>query len=690
MRNREGIRIGFAAAALWLAAMWPGSVRAVETQTVDAPIDSVTVYPDRAKVTRIAHLELKAGEHALTIENLPMGTIDASLRATVRGVDGITFLGLSHRVEHHLETPNERVAELLRQIRKLEDRDRRAMSDRREVFSSQKELVATMVENAGERMGEEVAVDCMDVSRWEAAYGFVGDKLRAVNDSLRGVQRELDSLDQLIEKVRSEFGELSAREETATKTVQIDLDLKRAGAVTVTLDYMLHGATWTPLYDARLAEDRQSVELAYNAEISQQTGEDWDDATLSLSTTTPSQGVGPGSLEPWFLATRKASSTISGRFTDEFSGDPVVGASVQVIGADKGAQTGMDGRYVVPRIDPGTYILRVTHPEYQGVEFTSVMASPYASTDISYRLCPRVADLASGPSLGIRQTEIRSVDALLEQVAGVQTTAHGEVFIRGGRAGEVSYLLDGITVGDPLGGLWTASDRARASLMANSYYDDSDEIAASLSTAMINPGALAAVFRIKRRTSVPSGDKAVRTHVARWTLNASLEPVSRPRNREGVYRVATVVNQDDAPLMPGPVALFEGGTFLGNARLVDLIVPGEELKLPFGPQHEIEVHRQLTPWDLKEKGNKVRMQETVKITLTNHGREAQQVVLEEPLPVSLNERVKVKYEDIAPEAEVDDDTGIATWTITLAPGEETTVVVAYRIEHPKNMRVIGL
>jgi Ca-activated chloride channel family protein len=53
----------------------------------------------------------------------------------------------------------------------------------------------------------------------------------------------------------------------------------------------------------------------------------------------------------------------------------------------------------------------------------------------------------------IKNRPITTVDALLEQVASVKTNANGEVFVRGGRAGEVAYIVDSRPIGDLYGGI---------------------------------------------------------------------------------------------------------------------------------------------------------------------------------------------------------------------------------------------
>jgi hypothetical protein len=101
-----------------------------EQRTIDAPITAVTVYPGQAKITRVAELELPAGEHELVVKGLPMSVIDQSIRGSARGTEGITFLGLKYRTEHHLTAPQENVSKLRSQISTAEHNDKQRLIDR--------------------------------------------------------------------------------------------------------------------------------------------------------------------------------------------------------------------------------------------------------------------------------------------------------------------------------------------------------------------------------------------------------------------------------------------------------------------------------------------------------------------------------------------------------------------------------
>src|SRR4029077_15499410 len=68
------------------------------------------------------------------------------------------------------------------------------------------------------------------------------------------------------------------------------------------VSYTVRGARWAPLYDARLdtgtRERKPALELVRRAEIVQQTGEDWNDVALAVSTVRTAKGGSGPELSP--------------------------------------------------------------------------------------------------------------------------------------------------------------------------------------------------------------------------------------------------------------------------------------------------------------------------------------------------------------------------------------------------------
>ena len=185
-----------------------------------------------------------------------------------------------------------------------------------------------------------------------------------------------------------------------------------------------------------------------------------------------------------------ATGQIKGQITDKETKEPVIGASVQVTGTTMGGMTDADGRYQILRVEIGTYELTISHIDYDKVQVTGLVVNDGLTTEENIALVKKVTDIgktitvtAAIPVIERYATEnsqtltsreiqarpVQSVDALLESVAGVQTNSTGEVFVRGGRAGEVSYIVDGVEIGDAIGGAGSAG--ANLSLVSGSIQE---------------------------------------------------------------------------------------------------------------------------------------------------------------------------------------------------------------------------
>ncbi len=185
-----------------------------------------------------------------------------------------------------------------------------------------------------------------------------------------------------------------------------------------------------------------------------------------------------------------ATGKISGTITDKETKEAVVGASVLVVGTQRGAQTDFDGKYLIQQVEPGVYTLRITAVGYAPIEVSDVNVKADVNTDQTLAISKTETDInktitvvGKQDRLKIRETSgavtitreeiktkpVTTVDELLTQVAGVVTNNQGEVFIRGGRAGEVSYIVDGVPLDDPLGGLGQGG--AQMSLVSGSIQE---------------------------------------------------------------------------------------------------------------------------------------------------------------------------------------------------------------------------
>lgn len=197
--------------------------------------------------------------------------------------------------------------------------------------------------------------------------------------------------------------------------------------------------------------------------------------------------LGPVS-ESWAGTTGK----IQGVVKDANSGLPLPNAAITVVGSTMGAATGGSGDFFILNVPAGTYTVQASSVGYKPVRLSNVLITPDFSTQVDFSLEPTVIEMmepiditAERPLLQRDATStVRVIDSeqyaklptrgyqdaasLQAGVVGVQgvnsvdvqgneSTNNPVLFIRGGRANEVAYFVDGFSQQDPLTGYSTTS-----------------------------------------------------------------------------------------------------------------------------------------------------------------------------------------------------------------------------------------
>ena len=160
---------------------------------------------------------------------------------------------------------------------------------------------------------------------------------------------------------------------------------------------------------------------------------------------------------------------ITGKVVDKTTGEPLIGSNVILEGTILGAATDIEGRYFILNIPPGVYSLKARMIGYSTTVVTDIRVSVDFTTRIEFELSTSVLELggveviATTPIIKMDLTSTRAVigaetisempvesfDEILELQAGIVRGSDNKIHIRGGRASEIIYLIDGIPVNDP-------------------------------------------------------------------------------------------------------------------------------------------------------------------------------------------------------------------------------------------------
>ncbi|VXC70018.1 mucoidy inhibitor MuiA family protein [Massilia sp. 9I] len=261
---------------------------ASHASAVEAPIQSVTLYPGSATVERVVQLTPGMTQVEITglLANFNSDTV------LLQADPGIQVGQVVTRDQATADSRNPREAELEAKIQALQDQLTVIDADYKSA-----QLVQGYLEHLGGGEGAGRAVP----SDPKALLGTLDAIRKGGSDALarmheaevrkRSVNKQLEALKRDLEKVQANTRE--------SRTMTVAVAVKQAGRLV--LSYQVNRAGWMPLYRASLDSNASAIELERMATISQKTGEDWSNVRLRLSTGQPSRTAYAPDPHPWLL-----------------------------------------------------------------------------------------------------------------------------------------------------------------------------------------------------------------------------------------------------------------------------------------------------------------------------------------------------------------------------------------------------
>lgn len=314
--------------------------------TLKTKIVSVTVYSERAQVTRRGTIELGKGAHRIVCDDLPNGFVESSLQVEGSGTAGATIVGIDFTKRHGVVSELPRYRELKEEIAALEER-KDSLTILLDAARKRIKFIESLDELPLKEANEKLAGEIFRVDEWRALMDFLDAERVKTNLVIRRLKGAIEELAKEIDWIKGDLNEIRADEEWG-KRVIIDCDITAAGRLTLDLAYVINGARWEPEYTIRHRTGENEIELTYNARITQATGEGWNDVSVLLSTAAPHVGAAPPNLYAHYLGKRPPEL---GQATIEESRQ--MGLVVQV-GDELHVRGGRSGETPVVKLEAGT------------------------------------------------------------------------------------------------------------------------------------------------------------------------------------------------------------------------------------------------------------------------------------------------------------------------------------------------
>lgn len=632
-------------------------------QKLDSKIEHVAVFLNGAQVTRTVKATIPKGKSELILRGITPHLDIPSIN--VKGEGNFTIMSVKTQMNFLEEQKRKDTINSLEAQR--EDLWDWIIKDSSEVRVLEREE-EILRKNRVQVLGlQQTPAKTEDLT---ALINLQRNRLKDIYDRQFQLQKSLNLRWLDIRKIQAQIKELSTRTNTTTAEVVITIFAKESAVSNALfkIEYIVPNTSWYPTYDIRVQDIQSPILAQMKAKVRQNSGEDWQNVQLRLSTGEPRRsGVKP-ELGTWFLGTNgygyhegqsmnlvedlaKAKeflmkNTVQGIVRDD-SGEPLVGASVVINGAAKGTITDIEGRF---SLDIPQGIQPLLNISFVGYNSLSVPAKMGSFMEINMQ---EDAGLQEVVVVGYGTTR-------KEDATGAVSTI---------RTDDMSQAITGRLAGVDIRGSSTVKKSKSLPLSIK-------EEEKPTTTA----------FDIDLPYSIPSNGKEYQVEIKEVSMPASYHYASAPKMDLDAFLTAEIINWEQYNLLEGEANLYLEGTFLGKTLLKTQSTE-DTLRLSLGRDKNIVIKRTKLHDFGKTKmlSNKRHETRSFEIVVKNKKSYPLSITIEEQVPVSKDKRISINYE--ANGAKIDADTGRLTWELKLNSLEDKKLTFSYIAVYPDSWNV---
>ena len=695
---------------LLLYFLLPLSLFANSEKPTTSKIEKVTVYLEGASIERTASVNLLPGENTFVFNNLSPDIDEKSIH--VSGLGDASILSIVFNIDF-LE-------------KKETSQEYQSVENLLKTFQQQKNQIENEIAGYNEELqllqkNQRINSDAtnLSVEMIKEMSVYYRNRVTEIKNEIFKQQLLLSELSKSISDYQSELLKLDDSKKEQRGEITLKLNNQKPANLVLKLKYNIKNAGWFPLYDIRATNTSSPIEFSYKANVYQQSGTDWDNVNVVLSTGDPNTNNIKPTLFPKYLnfnnrsyasktpvrnTARKYNPTIhkvSGTVYDD-TGLPLPGVNVIIAGTSKGTQTDFDGNYA---LDVQGY----RELTYSYVGFETEKLPIYASTMNVSMIAGSALEEVVVTAYGVKNNSIDR--ALAGKAAGVQiTSANGKAgqgsFVRirgtGSLAGGSSplFILDGQPVSESdlqyideesIADITVLKDTAETarygSRGSNGVVVITTKNLDKISVSTKEVGITTTRFEIREKYTIKSNAEITVIAVDEFELPALFQHYAAPELNENVFLTATLKNWEKFDFLAGEANIYFEGNYAGKS-FIDPQATADSLNLSLGMDPNIIVKREKLE-NFKSKsflgGTRI-VDKGYTIEVKNNKKTPINLILEDRIPISENKEIKV--EDITTgTAEYNDKTGILRWKLQLPPNATDKKEFTYTVKYPKYKKV---
>lgn len=340
---------------LALATAFPQASPALAADvTAASAVSAVTVYPDRARVTRSAAADVAPGDGMIIIVGgLPASVAPDTVQVAGEADFDLTIVSVEVRKAYRTDAASERERAVLAELQAATDKQQ-TLTDRIAALETQADFIRSVARVSPPKTKEGLLLG--KPADWSGAWTSVGKGMEATLKAKREQEVALRAVQADVRRLQKELGRVRTGA-AETTVVRVRVRAGASGTARLAVTYEVPNASWAPVYDARLDPEKADLDLTLRGQVRQRTGEDWNGVQLTLSTARPGGAAAMEEPEPWFVGFEHPVAT-------DFFRDSVVGEETMKSAGITGAldRAASPARAEVARAQVGEFTLTYRVP----------------------------------------------------------------------------------------------------------------------------------------------------------------------------------------------------------------------------------------------------------------------------------------------------------------------------------------
>ena len=262
------------------------------TQNVSTPVKSVILFLNGAEVTHNAQVNLSAGRNKVIFVGLSPQLVSKSVQVNVP--TDVTILSVSDKVNYLAKQElNPRIKQLKDSSDMLNDNLKLLRNDK-DALQVERQMIISNQSIGGQNTGVSIAT-------LKPAADFFRTRIQEINAETFKIEKKEKTLNEILTKVNQQLSELNAKFNVPTAEVTVLVTVAAKNTANFELKYVLNSAGWAPIYDLKAEDVDKPIELKYRANVFNNSGFDWNDVKLKLSTADPMQSAAQPRMDTWYL-----------------------------------------------------------------------------------------------------------------------------------------------------------------------------------------------------------------------------------------------------------------------------------------------------------------------------------------------------------------------------------------------------